>query len=200
MFHPAARHVVWVAAAIALQRMDSPALLASSAVSVALSLIVARADVLVLLKRIRWVLASIVVLFLWGTPGIYVWPDLGAASPTREGILAALEHGGRLVALVSLLGLALGRTPASELLGGVHWLMAPLARIGFPRDRIALRLMLVLDYVRSDGARPWKHWMAHDTQASAESSVLVLRRNPLRPSDFAVLAACAALGIFVLVK
>ena len=46
------------------------------------------------LLRLRWLLLSIAVIYLWLTPGAPLVPAWGDASPTREGVQAAVLHAG----------------------------------------------------------------------------------------------------------
>lgn len=75
--------------------------------------------------RIRWLLLSLLVLYLWFSPGAPLLPALGPLSPTASGLALAAERGGLLLVLVLaatafLGGIAPRRLAAAlrQLLGG----------------------------------------------------------------------------------
>jgi energy-coupling factor transporter transmembrane protein EcfT len=118
-----------------------------------------------LLKRIRYLLLAIAVVFASFTPGeaLFVnWPEL---SPSREGVALALEHVGRILSVVFCVSILLQALPTSRLVGGLHALLRPFERVGFPADRVAVRTLLVLDYVNADDAPDWKTWLSDDTES-----------------------------------
>lgn len=51
-------------------------------------------------RRIRWLLLSLLVLFLWFSPGVPVAPVLGPFSPTGAGIELAIHRTGVLLVMV----------------------------------------------------------------------------------------------------
>jgi len=97
--------------------------------------------------RLRWFFLSILVVYLWFTPGVPLLSPLGGWSPTVEG----LQLGGqRVLGLLTVIGYSvflLRLTARDELIAGLDQLLAPLSRVGFDADRLALRLGLVLDLV-----------------------------------------------------
>jgi hypothetical protein len=141
-----------------------------------------------LLRRVRFLLLAIVVLFAWFTPGealLVGWPQL---SPSREGALLALEHAARLAGVVCAVALLLEALPSERLVGGMHALCSPLALLGVSPERLALRLLLVLRYVeRADAATPrhWRQWLADD-HAPVEVEVVHLVRERAGVLDWAL--------------
>lgn len=100
-----------------------------------------------ILRRMRWLLLSILILYGWYTPGDPVMEAIGSWSPSLPG----LEQGGRRLAVLVLTGLAvallLATTPQLALVAGLLWVLAPLRWFGFPYHRFALRLALTLQAV-----------------------------------------------------
>ncbi|MBK1692086.1 CbiQ family ECF transporter T component [Ectothiorhodospira mobilis] len=95
--------------------------------------------------RLKWFFLSIVLVFGWFTPGLPLAPGLGPLSPSVTGLLQGLER-----ALVLLLALGavvwlLQGTCRERLVQGLLWLTRPLARLSFPRERFAVRLVLTLE-------------------------------------------------------
>lgn len=107
----------------------------------------ARRHFLIILRRSRWLLLTMLMLFGWMTPGTAV-PGLPMA--TREGLSLAAEHVARLLlAIATVSGAAPSRLSPAELVSGLRTLLAPLAPLGGFRDRLAVRLMLTLEEVES---------------------------------------------------
>jgi len=98
------------------------------------------------LRRIRWLLLSIVVIYLWVAPEpaldgrpwyLPVWSDLEMA----------LRRSGVLVVLVSAVELLRRQTPASQMAAGLVMLLSPLAYLGVDTGVFARRLALTLEAV-----------------------------------------------------
>ncbi len=117
---------------------------------------IAGARVRRLLRRIRFLLLVLVVLFAFFTPGEALLPVLGRLSPTREGVLLAAVHALRLLAVVMLVAVLLSKTGERELVSGLMVLARPLAACGLPVERLAVRLLLVLRYVESAPTGGWR--------------------------------------------
>ena len=106
----------------------------------------ARRHFLIILRRSRWLLLTMLMLFGWMTPGTAV-PGLPMA--TREGLSLAAEHVARLLLAIATVSVLLSRLSPAELVSGLRTLLAPLAPLGGFRDRLAVRLMLTLEEVES---------------------------------------------------
>lgn len=100
------------------------------------------ANALAMLKRLRWILVSIFVVYLWFTPGEPLTDGLRFIS--REGLLLALERCGVLVLIVLAVELLLRRLDQQGLLKGLYWLTRPLQFFGINQNRIILRIALTL--------------------------------------------------------
>jgi len=198
MPHPAVRLLVWGATAVSAQLLNLVPLALFTLVIVALAVAFSAPRLLRLLRRTRWLLLALVVLFVWATPGVLLFPDLGTLSPTSDGLFLAWVHGARLIVILASLALLLEFTPTDEFVGALYGLMRPLAFLAVDRSRIAVRLMLVMQYVESPPAGRWRDWLqpsAHPTPPGR----IVLKRMPLRMRDgFVVLllalGACVALS------
>lgn len=188
--------VLWLSGVTLIQLLQGGWLGAAVAVCVAAAAWAARPRLLRLLRRVRILLLAIVVLFAWFTPGeaaLIGWPAL---SPTREGLLLAMEHVGRLVGVVCCVTLLLDVLTPNRLVGGVHALCRPLALIGVPPERLALRILLVLHYVEHAGgehARDWKAWLTGDDHD--DGTVLTLSREAYGAWDLAAFALLVLAGL-----
>lgn len=188
MWHPVTPLLCWAGFAVALQWIVSSAWLAGIAVtSLALSLVFAGERGRMLLWRARWLLASLVFLFLFFTPGEYLPGGLGA---TREGLVRAVDAVGRLVTLLASLALLHERIGTAGLLSGLHALLRPFAF----RDASVVRMLLVLEYVERRHDTHWREWLGDPVkQADAMTKVEVLKLavSPVRFRDYAVLCGWA---------
>ncbi|MBI1906636.1 MAG: hypothetical protein HYS20_10445 [Rhodocyclales bacterium] len=140
-----------------------------------------------LLRRIRYLLVAIVVVFAGFTPGealLAGWPEL---SPSREGVVLALEHVGRILSVVFCVSILLQALPASRLVGGLHALLRPFESLGFPADRVAVRTLLVLNHVNAEGVADWKSWLRDDVET--QNAPITVTREALGWVEAAVFLA-----------
>ncbi len=100
-----------------------------------------------MLRRMRWLLLSILIVYLWFTPGTPVIPLLGRYSPTVQGVLPGLLRVITLMLIAVQVVLLLQTTTRGELIGAIRWLAAPLRLLGVDNSRLALRMTLILDSV-----------------------------------------------------
>ena len=167
-FHPATLIAAWGLFVLLVQRISVGELAAVSLLVVPLAFFRAPRRSWALLKRARWLILSVAVLFAFATPGHPL-----VAGTTREGLALAGEHGLRLVLLlVSLAGLheILGN---AGLLAGLYVLLSPLGSWRDLRSRLVARLQLVLDYVENGpGPGGWRAWLADPAERGAESMLL----------------------------
>lgn len=97
-------------------------------------------------RRIRWLLLSIVVIYLWVAPE----PAFDGSPWYRPGwsdIEIALRRSGVLVVLVTAVELLRRRTSAPRMAAGLVMLLSPLARVGVDTAVFARRLALTLEAV-----------------------------------------------------
>jgi energy-coupling factor transport system permease protein len=104
-----------------------------------------------LLRRVRWLLLFLLLIFAFNTPGEYVkqWPlDVGQAfAPTYEGLSAGLLQTAKLCIMLAGLALLLATTNRENLIAGFYLLASPLRIIKLSPERFAARLWLTLHYV-----------------------------------------------------
>jgi energy-coupling factor transport system permease protein len=98
------------------------------------------------LRRIRWLLLSIVVIYLW------VAPEPGPAAhsawwPTWSELDVALRRSGVLVVLVAAVELLRRRTGTAHMAAGLVMLLRPLGWLGLDIEVFARRLALTLEAV-----------------------------------------------------
>ncbi|TAH42750.1 MAG: hypothetical protein EYC67_15680 [Betaproteobacteria bacterium] len=189
--------LLWLCGVVLVQAMPVGVLTAFTVACIGAAWLAAPRRLMRLLRRTRFLLLAILVLFGWFTPGEAAFIDWPHASPTREGLGLALEHLARLVAVICSVAVLLERLPVDRLVGGLHVLCRPLSVIGLPAERIALRLLLVLRYVDSSGAgraRDWRAWLS-DPGEGQGGEIVVLTVEPVGRLELAlaVLALCGLL-------
>lgn len=192
--HPASRILLWLTLALTLQWLPLSMLLWFALAIFPLALRLAGNRFRLLLRRARWLLLSIVLLFAFATPGTLLPGAAGAFGITREGLEFAATHALRLIQLLALLAMLLERLGIPALIAGLYVLLGTLG-LRRQRGRMALRLLLVLEYVeqgrelRQQGqASGWQAWfdpsLASETadEENAEAPI-ELRIAPLAASD-----------------
>ena len=149
------------------------------------ALIVAASHMRLLLRRSRWLLLAMLLMFGWLTPGT---PLAGIPGASQEGLLLAAENLARLLIALSTVALLLKVLSPPDLVAGMRSLLAPLAWLGISRDRIAVRLALTLKEVESS--------QSGDSGASERMATsLALPASVPGVADVALGAVAAALVI-----
>lgn len=144
--HPASLILLWLALLMALATRSGALLILTGMILTLCALLKAGMHLRRLLRRSRWLLLSLCVVFIWMTPGTPL-PLLPGAS--SEGLHLAIEHGARLLLALASLALVLQALSAVELVAGMHALLSPLRCLGISPDRMAVRLMLTLEEVEN---------------------------------------------------
>jgi len=100
-----------------------------------------------MLRRARWLLMSMLLIYAYATPGEYLsgFPD--ALAPTYEGLSSGLAQALRLAAVLAALALLLVTSSREDFMAGVYQLMQPLRLLQVSPERFSARLWLTLHYV-----------------------------------------------------
>ncbi|MDP1614004.1 MAG: CbiQ family ECF transporter T component [Sulfuritalea sp.] len=137
-----------LAALVAASSREGPTLFLACLGLGLVALIAATSHLRLLLRRSRWLLLTMLVMFGWLTPGT---PQPLAPGASQEGLLLGAESLARLFIALSAVALILKALSPAELVAGMRSLLAPLALLGISRDRIAVRLALTLEEVEAAG-------------------------------------------------
>ncbi|MCP5248741.1 MAG: hypothetical protein H6942_09465 [Candidatus Accumulibacter sp.] len=168
--HPTTYLVIWLSMLVASQFLDGYALL-TALLLLPLSGAAVRRRWRRLAWAMRWLLLSLFVVLAWGSAGDPAWS--GAMAPTREGLVEASTHLGRLLLALMAVAVLLEWLPVPDLLAATHRLLAPLRRCGIDPDRSVVRLLLVLRYIETTPRpRDWRSLL--DVPASDRSECLEL--------------------------
>jgi hypothetical protein len=145
--HPAVRLLALIALGVCLFRLSLPALAAVLALLVgAVGLSGGRDGLAALsraLRRIRWLLLSILIIYLLVAPE----PAADGALPSLTDLALALRRVGVLVVLVTAVELLRQTTPASRTAAALVQILGPLAWAGVDTERFARRVALTLEAV-----------------------------------------------------
>jgi hypothetical protein len=98
------------------------------------------------IRRLRWLFLSILIIYLWFTPAETassgnVW------LPSIEGAVQGVVRMLTLIILVLAANLLLRTTTREQIISALLWLTFPLHVFGFPHERFAVRMTLVLETV-----------------------------------------------------
>lgn len=198
MLHPTVSLIVWGVMAALVQWLPPDGLALACAAALAAGVLSAPKRLGLLLRRTRWLIASLVLIFALATPGVYLLPSLGSLGPTEEGLRFGFEHLMRLIFVLASLAVLLQVTGPDGLVAGLHGLIRPLSWLGLDRGRVAVRLMLVMHYAeQSPRAGRWREWLQGEP-AEGEPARLRLQASPLGVADIAVLAGLTlAVAVFI---
>ena len=194
--HPASLILIWLAFAFCVPWLRPVELLAIVFLFSLPLLLRHSAHYLKLLRRSRWVLISLILVYAFVTPGVAAISDLGAYSPSREGLLSGGIQALRLISLLSTLALLLATTSRDRILEGLYFLLRPFVLIGVDVDRVAARIWLTLHYTEQAGSRrsgEWRERMQAALHGSGhEMTSIKLEIGCLTRSDYAALS-CSVL-------
>ena len=175
MFHPATLLLAWAGFACLLPVLPLAALALLLIPVFAFALYLARLRTLALIRRARWLLLSIALLFAFATPGLAAPGMLGQIGATADGLALAAEHVLRLLLLLATLALLHEHLGTAGLVTGLHWLLGPAARWRGLRERIVVRLMLVVEFVENGNAGGWRDWLG-EADIGPHSLTMTIRR------------------------
>lgn len=150
LLHPASLILIWLAFAFCVPWLR-PAELSAIVFLFSLPLLRHSAHYFKLLRRSRWLLISLILVYAFVTPGVAAIAVLGAYSPSQEGLLSGFIQALRLLALLATLALLLATTSRDRILAGLYFLLRPFALIGVDVDRVAARIWLTLHYSEQTG-------------------------------------------------
>lgn len=202
MPHPGTILLLWTFLAIALQSLHALALLGCCALVCALALARSAPRFFTLLRRTRWIMVSLLLIYGYVTPGEAVWAAAGTYSPTHTGLIDGALQLGRLIGALAGLSIVLNLLSRQQLLSGIYALTYPVQVLGISRERIAVRLALTLHYAESamlDVFAGWRENIARMLEPGTTTQHEVeLHTSPLTLRDLLLAVLGAALLAWVL--
>ena len=145
--HPASLILIWLAFAFSIPWLRPVELVVITGLFSLLLIWRHTSQYFKLIRRSRWLLISIMLVYAFATPGVAEIPALGAYSPSREGLLAGGLQVLRLITLLASLTLMLASVLRDRILAGLYVLSLPFRFLGVNVDRFAARTWLTLNYV-----------------------------------------------------
>ena len=156
--HPALQISTWCVLIALMQQLDFLMLLLVAGIMLAASAYFAAPKLAQLLRRTRWILLSLLVIYAYATPGQAALPMLGDWSPVREGLQDGTAQLLKLLVALASLAILLEKLPRLQLIAGLYSLFAPLKFLGVSRERCAIRLALTLHYAELAMLRKNARW------------------------------------------
>ncbi len=196
LIHPALQISTWCLLISWMQRLDFYSLLFMAGVMLFISAYFAARQLVQLLRRTRWILLSLLVIYAYATPGQAALPILGDWSPVREGLQDGTAQLLKLLVALASLAILLEKLSRLQLIAGLYSLFAPLKLLGVSRERCAIRLALTLHYAELAMRRKNTHWQEalHDLFEPHEIDLQPLNLVLPRMTQ---LDKCLALGLFL---
>jgi hypothetical protein len=192
MFHPATLLLAWAEFALVLPLLPLAVLATLLPPVGAAAFFFASARTRTLLRRARWLLLSLALLFSFATPGLSLPGLPGRLGMTEDGLLLGAEHLARLLLLLATLALLHERLGTAGFVTGLHWILGGVCRTRELRERIVVRLMLVVEFVDSGKGRGgWRDWLG-GADAGPHRLTLTVRQPQLR--DWLALALLTAVA------
>jgi energy-coupling factor transport system permease protein len=157
-FHPAAQILAWCLLVAAMQFLRLEYLLAAAGFVLLFALLLSARKLMQLLRRTRWIVLSLLLIYAYSTPGQPLLDTFGIFSPSIEGLGDGVLQLTRLLSALAGLAILLDRLHRQQLVAGLYTLLAPFQLIGVSRERVAVRLALTLHYAEIAMLRETHTW------------------------------------------
>lgn len=199
LFHPASLLLLWGAGVVALQQLGLKASLLATGMALVMGWLANRPLLNRLLFRSRWLFLSMLILFLWSTPGVRLPAPWGNVGLTWDGLELATEHMSRLAAMLALLAILLSRLDHRAIVSGLYLLLRPLGRFADLRRSMAVRLTLTLEEAAEKNGHEWKSLLKMPSlDDNAGEAALQLAMPAWTWRDSALLTALAGTVLWLL--
>ncbi|MHB1330992.1 MAG: CbiQ family ECF transporter T component [Sulfuriferula sp.] len=147
--HPATAIVLWLFFVVWLEFVQ-PAMLIVAALGLMPWLRgVTLSQFLRYLRRTRWLLLTLLVIYAYTLPGENISAALGVFSPSVQGLQYGILRLMRMILLLAALSILMSHTSRNDLLLGLFKILSPLQLLGVDAERIAVRLWLTLHYAET---------------------------------------------------
>lgn len=168
--HPATKIALWLFLAVSMPWQHAMSLLLVN-VSLLIMFVLRRpVGLLKLLRRSRWLLLSLVLIYALATPGEALLPGVPYLTLTREGLSAGLMQVWRLATLLVGLAWLLAVSSRDDLLGGLYVLLRPFKMFGLDAERVAVRVWLTLHYAEQTEVGRFEDWRERFRDALAPAA------------------------------
>jgi energy-coupling factor transporter transmembrane protein EcfT len=201
-FHPASQILSWCLMVVAIQAMSLGPLLTAAGLIMLSAFVISRHRFTLLLRRTRWILLSLSLIYSYSTPGQPLSESLGLFSPSIEGLTDGLLQLTRLSAALAGLAILLENLHRQQLIAGLYTLFAPLRMTGMSPERLAVRLALTLHYAEVTmlrGPNAWQDCLSSlfDQRVDMQAGTLIELPEYRFMINDALMIASAALLLLV---
>jgi len=100
-----------------------------------------------IIKRMKWLFLSILVIYFWFTPGESIIGNSAAYLPTIQGVHLGILRVLSLILIIFALNYFVSAIARNRLVEAIIWLLNPLSRVGFDCRALAIRIALVLELI-----------------------------------------------------
>ena len=201
--NPATLLAVWMLSILVALHLASPYGIYAAATAAIAANIFSPSQFHRLLRRSRWLLLSVALIFLFMTPGIALFSIAGVPVSSADGLRLAIDQISRLVLALALLALLLGHMDLNKLVTGLRQLLVMLRIPGFDPDRAALRLSLTLRRLeQGEQLTKSQHWQSRfdiDTGIEKAPESIALQVYPFGMIDRLVIAIALIAFIAIVV-
>ena len=201
--HPAVQIYIWVCLTLAAPMLSTYALMSLAGILTASAIMFCATRFIILLRRTRWILFSVFLIYVYISQGESLWPQLGVFSPVADGIADGFLQLLRLLTVLAGVSILLSLLSQSQLIAGLYMLSRPLSCLGLSRERLAVRLALTLSYAENamqDTASNWSDCIEHLlAPVPVVPGFIELNAGQLARRDSLLLAAASAalLGVWL---
>jgi len=101
------------------------------------------------LLKLKWLFLSIFLVCAFGTPGEYFSSAAIQYLPTKEGVILGVEQTAKIIIAIASLSVLFYKKDMQSLIQGVYILLLPLKCLKLNVNKIAIRLLLTLNYVNT---------------------------------------------------
>lgn len=200
MPHPAVQILLWLSLAFLAQRQPALHVAILCVLLLVFALHLCPRQLRQLLRRTRWIMFSLLLIYAYSTPGTALVAAWGVYAPTLEGLTDGALQLGRLLATLSGLAILLALLKREQFISGIYALAYPVRWIGISRERAAVRLALTLHYAEpamGDTAADWRGTIRNALRRpKMAAGQIELPRQPLRRIDAMLLVFSLALMVW----
>ncbi|MCI0505375.1 MAG: energy-coupling factor transporter transmembrane protein EcfT [Gammaproteobacteria bacterium] len=100
-----------------------------------------------IIKRMRWLFLSILIVYLWFTPGEPILPFASAFIPTFQGLQSGMLRVFSLILIIFAVNYFIATIARNSLVEAIVWLLYPLHWFGIETGQLALRIALTLELI-----------------------------------------------------
>ena len=148
------------------------------------------------MRRLRFVALTILVLFAWQTPGTFLLPALESLSPTRDGLILAIVPLLRLLSVASVVAILKECLSPDAWVSSLYAISRPLGIFGVSREKLAIRLRLVLDHAEEQRLN-WRTLLQEAPGSGVETSALSCEVSCLSSLDRVCISLILLLAVAV---